>query len=83
MGILDETAIIISADHGENLGELNVYGDHQTADAITCKVPLIMRWPGVTDAQCGRVDDALLYHFDFAATCADLAGGTPSGEADG
>src|SRR5207248_4662020 len=64
-GVLDETAIIISADHGENLGELNIYGDHQTADQITCRVPLIVRWPGILTG--GRVDRALHYHVDLAA----------------
>lgn len=71
-GVLDETAIVISADHGENLGELNIYGDHQLADQITTRVPLVIRWPGVT--QAGRVDDALHYHLDFAATVTELAG---------
>jgi arylsulfatase A-like enzyme len=64
---------VISADHGENLGELNIYGDHQTADQITCRVPLIVKWPGVTTTP--RVDIALHYHFDFAATTIDLLGG--------
>jgi arylsulfatase A-like enzyme len=45
-GVLDQTAILVSADHGENLGELNVYGDHQTADQHTTRVPLVLRWPG-------------------------------------
>jgi len=49
-GVLDETLIVFSADHGENLGELNVYGDHQTADDKTCRVPLIVRGPGVEPA---------------------------------
>ena len=75
LGVLDDTAIILSADHGENLGELNVYGDHQTADECTCHVPLIIRWPGITDAQAGRVDEGLHYHVDFAATAVGLAGG--------
>ena len=75
-GVLDETVIIISSDHGENLGELNIYGDHQTADHITARVPLIVRWPGITDSQAGRVDTSLHYHFDFAATWASLLGGT-------
>jgi choline-sulfatase len=75
-GILEQTAVIVSADHGENLGELNIYGDHQTADHITTRVPLIIRWPGVTEGQAGRVDNALHYHFDFAATLIDLVGGT-------
>lgn len=72
-GVLDETVIVISADHGENQGELNVWGDHQTADHITCRVPLIVRWPGGEGG--GRVDGALHYHFDFAATLIELAGG--------
>jgi arylsulfatase A-like enzyme len=68
-GVLDETIIIISSDHGENQGELNVYGDHQTADHITSRVPLIIRWPGVSGE---RVDTALHYQADMAATVLDL-----------
>lgn len=75
LGILDQTAIIVSADHGENLGELNVYGDHQTADHITHRVPGIIRWPGVTDAHAGEAIDGLFYNQDFAATAVELAGG--------
>jgi arylsulfatase A-like enzyme len=76
LGVYDETAILISADHGENLGELNVYGDHQTADELTCRVPLILRWPGVTDSMAGQHQRALHYQFDVAATIIELAGGT-------
>jgi arylsulfatase A-like enzyme len=74
-GVLDETVIVISSDHGEDLGEHNIYGDHQTADYNTTRVPLIVRWPGVTDNQAGQAKIALLYHFDFAATMIDLLGG--------
>ena len=80
-GVLDETVIVISADHGENQGELNVWGDHQLADSITCRVPLIVRWPGVTDEP--RVDSALHYHFDWAATLIELVGGQVPGNRDG
>jgi arylsulfatase A-like enzyme len=73
LGILDETLIMISADHGENQGELNVWGDHQTADAITCRVPLIVASP--EHFQAPRVDTALHYQFDWAATLLELAGG--------
>ena len=73
LGVMDDTIIIIGADHGENHGELNVWGDHQTADQITCRVPLIVCWPGITDS--GRVDSALHYHFDWAATLVELVGG--------
>lgn len=80
-GVLDETAIIIGSDHGENLGELNIYGDHQLADQITTRVPLIVRWPGVTKA--GTVDAGLHYHFDFAATMIELLGQQVPGYWDG
>ena len=73
LNVLDETIIIISADHGENQGELNVWGDHQTADSITCRVPLIIKFPELTETP--RVDSALHYHFDWAATLIELLGG--------
>jgi arylsulfatase A-like enzyme len=76
LGIADDTAIMISADHGENLGELNIYGDHQCADEHTCHVPMILKWPGVTDERAGQVDEALHYQFDVAATVVELVGGT-------
>jgi choline-sulfatase len=82
-GVLDDTAIIVSADHGENLGELNVYGDHQQADGVTPRVPLAVKWPGVTDTQAGRVDGALHYQIDFAATVVELAGGSVPDNWDG
>jgi len=71
-GVLEELAIIVTSDHGENQGELNVWGDHQTADQITCRIPLIIRWPGLTNQP--RVDRALHYHFDWAATLIELLG---------
>ena len=75
LGIYDETAIIISADHGENQGELNVWGDHHTADQITNRLPLIVRWPGITDATAGQIKDGLHYNLDFSATLVALVGG--------
>lgn len=71
LGVYDDTIIIIGADHGENIGELNIWGDHQTADTITCHVPLIVRFPGMSP----RVDTGLHYHFDWAATLVELLGG--------
>jgi arylsulfatase A-like enzyme len=83
LGIAEQTAIVITADHGENLGELNVYGDHQTADAMTCRVPLIVKWPGVTDKRAGKTEGSLNYQFDFAATTIELLGGRVPGNWDG
>jgi arylsulfatase A-like enzyme len=72
-GILDDTVIMVSSDHSESQGELNVWGDHQTADEGTSRIPLIVRWPGITDQP--QVDEALHYHFDWAASLIELAGG--------
>ncbi len=69
--LLDETLIMVGADHGEALGELNVWADHQSADHVTCRVPLIVRAPG----SAAHTDEALHYHFDWAATLIELAGG--------
>ena len=79
LNIDGETIIMISADHAENLGELGVWADHQTADHITCRVPLIVKWPGLTDADSTWVETALHYQFDWMATMVELLGGkTPS-----
>jgi choline-sulfatase len=78
--IFDDTLLMIGADHGENLGELNVWADHQTADQITCRVPLIVKTPGKNNGT--RIDSALHYHFDWAATLIELAGGNVPGNWD-
>ena len=74
LGVLDDTLIFVSSDHGENQGELSVYGDHQTADHITNRVPLIVRHPKGLGGQ-GRVDTGLHYQFDWAATLLEMVGG--------
>lgn len=79
-GVYDETLIIISADHGENQGELGIYGEHGTADQGTCRIPLIIKYPG--GAQ-GVRNSAFHYQVDLAPTLMDLLGGTPSEIWDG
>jgi arylsulfatase A-like enzyme len=78
-GIDDEVAVIISADHGETLGELGIYCDHQTADHHVARVPMIVRWPGLP----GGVDESLHYQIDVVATLLELSGGTVPGRWDG
>lgn len=68
-GLYDDTAIIVTSDHGENMGELGIYCEHATADEITTRVPMIIKWPG---AQAGTVDTALHYNLDLVPTIAQL-----------
>ena len=70
-GVLDDTAIVISADHGEAMGEHGVYGDHVCAGESVHNIPMIVRWPG---AARGQVHDGLLYGLDFHPTLCDLLG---------
>jgi arylsulfatase A-like enzyme len=75
LGVLDETTVIISSDHGEALGELGVYADHQAADQATARIPMILRGPGIPVS----VDTSLHYHLDVAATVVEHAGLTVPG----
>lgn len=79
LGVLDETAIWISSDHGEAFGELGVYADHQAADEATAHIPAILAWPGLPAGE----QPGLHYHLDVAATVVDLAGGRAPGSWDG
>ncbi len=69
--VLEDTVIIISSDHGESQGELNIYGDHQSADNIVNRVPFVLRWPGL---QNKKLFSGFFYQMDLAATILELAG---------
>lgn len=68
-GVMDDVMIIITADHGESMGEWGIYGEHGVADQATCRIPMIIRGPGIKQ---GHVDDGLHYHLDLGPTFADL-----------
>jgi arylsulfatase A-like enzyme len=71
-GVYEDTAIIVSADHGENQGELGIYGEHGTADEGTCRIPMIIKFPGGVQ---GQRNDRFHYNLDLAPTLMDLLGG--------
>ncbi|HUW35361.1 MAG TPA: sulfatase [Planctomycetota bacterium] len=79
-GVWDDLIVIVSSDHGENQGELGIYGEHATADHITCRIPMIVRWPGKT---AGHTDSGLHYNLDLAPTLADIFGKAPMPSWDG
>jgi len=45
-GIADETAVLLTSDHGESMGEHGFYFDHFEVYDTTIHVPLIVRYPG-------------------------------------
>jgi arylsulfatase A-like enzyme len=80
-GVYDDSAILISADHGDNFGEHGIYSDHVCADEAIHNVPLIVKWPGV--AKPGGVVDSKLYNVDLSATLCELTGSEPPEHYDG
>lgn len=67
--IYEETIIIVSADHGENMGELGKYSEHGTADVATCHIPFIIRVPGKDYRDCKF--DKYHYNIDILPTVYD------------
>ncbi len=72
MGLYDDDlAIIVTADHGENLGELGLYAEHGTADEPTCHIPMIIKWPG---ARKNAVVSGFYDNTDLLPTVQELLG---------
>ena len=78
-GDYEECAIIITSDHGENMGELGIYSEHGTADEITTRIPMIIKWPGMKKG----VDEELHYSLDLLPTLAEIFDLEPYGHWDG
>lgn len=66
-GVYDQTAIIITSDHGESFTEHNIIFDHHGLYDSTIRVPLIIHAPGFE----GR-ESQFVQHFDLAPTILDL-----------
>lgn len=67
----DDLAIIITADHGEDLGEFGVYAEHGMADEPVCRIPLIIKWPGT---EGGRRVEGFYDNVDLLPTVSELLG---------
>lgn len=71
-GALDQTAIVVTADHGESLTEHGSRMAHQFSSyESVLRVPLLVVEPGGGE---GRRSDALVQHRDLPATVAELLG---------
>ena len=79
MGLYEDMAVIVTSDHGENLGELGLYGEHGTADEPTCHIPMIIKWPG---GRRGAVDAGFHDNVDLAPTIQELLGTQMVGDYD-
>ena len=77
VGVLDETAVVVSGDHGDSFGEHGQYMDHGIANEAVHNIPMVVRWPSVTrPSRC----DAMIYGMDLCPTLSEMLGyETPSG----
>ena len=69
----DDTTVIVTADHGESLGEHGELTHGLFAYEATLKVPMIVVAPGVT----AHTEDEYARHIDIAPTVLERAGISP------
>lgn len=81
LGIEDEVCWVISADHGESMGEQGIYMEHASATEAVHHIPLIMKIPGMTKP--GTVVTEFVYNADVVATIPTLVGLPVPGGWDG
>jgi choline-sulfatase len=73
-GFEDNTMVIYSTDHGEHVGEHDLWWK-TTFYEESARVPAIVSWPGVLP-EGGRCD-RVINHFDLNATMLDAVGAPP------
>ncbi|HTL76410.1 MAG TPA: sulfatase-like hydrolase/transferase [Casimicrobiaceae bacterium] len=73
-GLDENTLVVYTTDHGDQLGERGLWWKH-TLFEDSVRVPLIMRWPGCIAPGERRPQVANL--IDVAATMLDALGGVP------
>ncbi|MBN2551252.1 MAG: sulfatase-like hydrolase/transferase [Spirochaetales bacterium] len=74
--LLDNTVIIFTSDHGDNLGDFGIW-DKRFFYEQSAGVPLVAAGPGIraADGRSGsRISKALVSHVDLYPTLLDLAG---------
>ncbi len=84
-GVLDDTIIIYTSDHGLNCGHHGIWGKGNGTLPLnmveeTIRVPLILNGPGIA---AGQARSDFTDHLDLFATVLDLAGMDPPGDFDG
>lgn len=81
LGIAGDTMIVITSDHGESMGEHNIFFDHHGLYEWDVRVPLIIRYPGVFPR--GKRIGRMVQHTDIVPTILDAAGVPAPGHVSG
>jgi arylsulfatase A-like enzyme len=80
-GLYENTIIMVVSDHGDEFFDHGSIGHRSTLLAEQCRIPMVLRVPGVTPA--GRRIPAISRIYDVAPTLLDYAGANGLPEAEG
>jgi N-acetylglucosamine-6-sulfatase len=75
-GALDDTIIVFVGDNGLLNGEHGMV-DKRTMHEPSIRVPMLVRYPGLTPPERPRVVDKMVLHVDLAPSLLDLCGTDP------
>lgn len=73
-GLLENTIVVVTADHGESLGEQDYWFEHgRNVSEATCRVPLVVRFPeSMSSRPAPAVRDGDVSLVDLAPTLLDV-----------
>jgi N-acetylglucosamine-6-sulfatase len=74
-GVLDDTVVVFTSDHGYFYGEHGLNEERRLAYEETIRIPLLVRYPARIKA--GDVASQLVLSIDLAPTLLDMAGLSP------
>ena len=80
LGLAEDTLVVYTSDHGDQLGERGLWWKH-TFYEESASVPLILRWPGHLPA--GQRRPQVVNLIDVTATILDALGAAPLPHAQG
>ena len=70
-GEIDRTVFVLTSDHGELLGEYDIYGHHKTLFEPVLHVPLIFAWTGWPDRETIDIPVSIVHLKDTLVQLAD------------
>jgi N-acetylglucosamine-6-sulfatase len=80
-GILDDTLVVFTSDHGYFYGEHGLNEERRLAYEETIRIPLIVRFPRL--AKAGSTPSEMVLSIDLAPTLLEMAGLTPGASIQG
>ena len=73
-GLYDNTLVVVTADHGEALGERSFLGHSSSVHQELVHVPLLVKYPGPTSPLAGQPVETITSGVDIMPTVLDVAG---------